>query len=388
MKALEALRQRLERDWANGELRARRLLTPEAWPLELPIGKPSGKAVSEAFEQIKQHLDTWRAVRVGEVVWQPVNYRALAEPALMPISWRLRDADEWLAAIGNTALSKEYRQLRQILAATDPRYHQLLVRQRQQVSARSAEETIRLCALADALTPGCAQGRPLRALPLVGNDSKFFERHRTLLLRLLAVRFGEEALVDGLEAFLGALDSANHWLLVVPLADGLLPFAQLRIRAAELATTPLPAQNILLVENERVWHTLPPLTDTIAVLGAGLDLAWMSAEWLRERRLAYWGDLDTWGLTMLAQARLSQPHLTPLLMDSATFEQAQTHAVVEPEPAPTTPPDGLTEVEQALYRQLLGLERGRLEQEFIPDAKVVKTLNSWHGEVTERERTR
>jgi len=57
----------------------------------------------------------------------------------------------------------------------------------------------------------------------------------------------------------------------------------------------------------------------------------LQALWLDDRALAYWGDLDTWGLSMLAMARLQRPHLKALMMDAATFSEfAPRHAVIEP----------------------------------------------------------
>jgi hypothetical protein len=158
----------------------------------------------------------------------------------------------------------------------------------------------------------------------------------------------------------------------------LLPFAQQRVRARELRDAPLPAERILLIENDRCLHLLPALPDTIAVLGSGLDLAWLCADWLRERRLAYWGDMDTWGLRMLARARTLQPHLVPLLMDQPLFERlAGTLAVPEPITAGPVPPDGLEESQRKFYAHLVAQAKGRIEQEFLPADIVSDALSRW-----------
>jgi hypothetical protein len=122
----------------------------------------------------------------------------------------------------------------------------------------------------------------------------------------------------GLEHFLDAADEGGHWLLVAPLAPGLLPFEQLRLRSSELRRTALPGRRLLVVENERSLYQLPELPDTVAALGAGLNLGWMQADWLGERAIAYWGDLDTWGLAMLADARRGQSVTQALMMDEPT----------------------------------------------------------------------
>ena len=90
------------------------------------------------------------------------------------------------------------------------------------------------------------------------------------------------------------------------------------------------------------------MQDTIAVLGAGLNLGWLAAPWLQERSVAYWGDLDTWGLHMLAIGRHHLPHLQALLMDAATFSAHQHLAVAEPVHAPNPHFSAQTPEEAAL----------------------------------------
>jgi len=378
MKTPGALREQLRRQWQNGATREQRLLDNRTWPLGLSIGKPGAAQMQQGVAAVREHIARWRRVDVGEVQWQAVAYRSLATPVDLPLKWVLRSAREWVAAMADPGIQQEYRLLSTIIAAVPPPYHPLLIRQRQQVLSRGAEETIWAATVAEALAPGCARGRPLRALSIAGCDSKFLERNRSLLIRLLALRFGEAVTDQGLERFLGAADEGEHWLLVAPLAPDLLPFEQLRLRSSELRRTPLPGRRLLVVENERSLYQLPELADTVAVLGAGLNLGWMQADWLGERAIAYWGDLDTWGLAMLADARRGQAATRALMMDELTFDAfAPQHAVVEPVCADPEPPTGLDTGEQALYRRLQGLDKGRLEQEFLPVEWVHRQLRQW-----------
>ena len=139
------------------------------------------------------------------------------------------------------------------------------------------------------------------------------------------------------------------------------------------------------MENERCLHQLPqptaqPLPSTIAVLGAGLNLGWLAAPWLQERTVAYWGDLDTWGLHMLAIARGHVPHLHALLMNAATFSAHQHLAVAEPVHAPDTVAGTWTPKEEALALHLRAQDKGRLEQEFLPAEAVHSALRAWVDE--------
>ena len=136
----------------------------------------------------------------------------------------------------------------------------------------------------------------------------------------------------------------------------------------------MPGERLLIVENESCQHQLPVLSHTIAVLGAGFDLGWTDAGWLSNKKVAYWGDIDTWGLHCLATARKFIRHLDPLLMSSEIFAQFGELAVPEPVVAGTELPEDLTQAEKSLYGRLLHEPRGRLEQEFLPEELCRTTI--------------
>lgn len=380
MKSPDELAARLARQWQSADVRVARLLQSDSWPLSVPIGRPSAKTFAEKTGLVRQHVQRWREMQVGTVVWQEVAYRAGNAPVELPISWELRTPSEWIAATGDAEIQAEYLTLGRLVQAVDPFFHHMIVRHRRLAVDRPAGEVAKASEVALVLAPGYAQGRPLRALTACHIDSKFIERNRALLIQMLDLRFDGLASELGLEPFLDAADDSDHWLLVVPLAPGLLPFRQQRVRVSELGLLPEAVSHILIVENERCLHQLPGLANTVAILGAGLNLGWMRGGWLAHKHVAYWGDMDTWGLTMLARARQALPDLTAVQMDRACFDRyAAALAVSEPVPAGAEPPEGLTVVEADFYQYLLSKERGRLEQEFLPPDLVAAALTAWHG---------
>jgi len=380
MKSPTELALRWARQWEVADTREQRLLDARSWPVSLPIGKPSAVEFTQRTTDVREHLRRWRAIGIGRVLWEPVTYRGGSEPVEVPVQWILDSPSEWAAACAEPAVRKEFERLGRLVAAADPVFHRTLVRQRHLLHDRPEAEISQAIELARVLTPGCAAGRPLRALGVCGVDSKFFERHRALIVQLLDARFDGQVSDLGLEAFLEAPDESEHWLLVAPLARGLLLFAQQRVRAREIATQPLPGSHVVIIENERCLHQLPSLPGTVAVLGAGLNLEWLFAAWLQDRGIAYWGDLDTWGLLMLSRARERQPHLKSLLMSRGLFDAlAPTSAVVESSPAGEEPPNGLTASERELYVYLRKLEKGRLEQEVVPREQVMTEFVEWRA---------
>lgn len=390
MKSPQHLATQLARAWQRADWRERQLLhAATAWPLALPIPAPTPTQFRDEGPAVAAHLQAWRVLAAqgpGQVHWQARQYQAGAAPIDIPVRWELAKPSDYLAALrvlrpaGHADVALDYQALQAVLAQVDGQFHRLLLRRMALWRGVPVGDVVTAARMALQLFPGCAAGRPLRALAVAGNDSKFFERHAALLTALLDVRFDGEASRQGLVDFLEANTDDEHWLLIAPLAPGLLPFACLRVAASELLTTPLPAGRILLVENERCLHllqALTPLADTVAILGAGLNLTWLAAPWLRDRQVAYWGDIDTWGLHMLALARGHVPQLQALLMDRATLHAHAGAAVSEPVLAPTLARNALQPEQVLLDADLRRLAQGRLEQEFLAPAWVQNAILAW-----------
>lgn len=378
MKSPSDLRRILRKQWEDANHRERRLLGyQESWPIVLSIGSPSPDLLTSQLSRVKQHIEAWRSVDTGIVLWESKRYRATGEEVRVPVRWKISKPSVWVDACGDAAMRNEFQSLARLIENSDPLFHSLLIRRRALWREKPIDEVITAGKLAMRLGPGDADGRPLRLLSLEGIDTKFFERHGGLLRSLLDARFDGEPSRLGLETFLGAPDEGDHWLLVVDLDGGLLPFDRQRVCARELRDCPLPGRNVIVIENETCSHLLPAADDTLAILGAGFDLSWLTNVSLIKKRIAYWGDIDTWGLSFLAQARSMLPEIRALMMTSEVFDQHHASAVNEPVSAAPTPPPELQPAEAALYERLLAEPHGRLEQEFLETDVVHQSVRSW-----------
>lgn len=381
MKSPGDISKDFRRKWQSADQREVLLLGEDTWPIRITIGKPSPHTFRNDAAALRAHLSAWRNVSIGHVHWEPVRYQSGAEPLDIPVFWELSTLDELaLAAEDNVTMASVLR-LQRLLAAVDVQFHRVIVRRLSLHEAQAEDDVVAMAWLATRLEPGCGMGRPLRAVGAdhPGVDTKFLERNQPLLKAFLDARFEGQCSPQGLTQFLGCVEEGEHWLLVVPLDEDLLPFARQRVRATDLAKTALPASNVLVVENEQCVHQLPRLKGTVAVLGAGLNLEWLAGAAFDGKRIAYWGDLDSWGMTMLSSARTWRPGLTALLMDEATFQSLKERAVVEPAIAGPDAPANLSPQEERLYRLMVTAERGRLEQEYLPVDCVHRALSEWRN---------
>lgn len=378
MKSPVELSVALRRHWENPALREARLLGLEnVWPVMVTIRRPSPREIRTDLDVVKQHVETWRRVTIGEVMWESIRYRVTDTAVEIPTGWKFHKPSEWIHACGDDSITREFDNLGKLVEHTAPLFHSLLVRQRSLWRGKPITEVVQACRLALVLKPGDAAGRPLRALSIEGIDTKFFERHEHLVTSLLDVRFDGMVSEIGLETFLNAYAESDHWLLVVDLDGTLLPFGKQRVRTSELREVSLPGERLLIIENESCQHQIPPVPDTVAVFGAGFDLNWAVNLKNSKKRIAYWGDIDTWGLQFLAKARESIGDLDALLMSVEIYEQFKQAAVIEPVVASDDYPLALSQSEQLLYMKLLREPRGRLEQEFISEELIRETILNW-----------
>jgi len=378
MKQPTEIATRLAQQWYKSDIREKRLLSSDGWPLRIPIGKPSAQTFVNDPLKIREHVKQWRNIKIGKVVWEETKYRESSEALEFPNVWELHNPSEWVKATNDKDVEREFFLLSTIASKVSPIFHNTIVRKRSIYRSRSAEEIILASEIAQKLTPQCASGKPLRALSVNNSDTKFIERNRQLLTEFLDILYENSVSKMGLETFLGAINEKDHWLLVIPLDKGLLPFQQQRIRSSELMTSDLPGTHLIIVENEQCRYHLPTLPNTVAILGAGLNLSWLKSEHYSEKIMAYWGDIDSWGLTMLANARALQPTLTALMMNLEFFNKyRKDYAIKEPEIASLVPPTELTAEEITLYLELLASNKGRLEQEFVPEKMVKNILVNW-----------
>lgn len=381
MKSPGEAAKELQRKWKSADQRELLLLREEAWPIRISIGTPSPSTFKNEPAALRAHLSAWRKVSVGQVHWESVRYQSGAEPLDIPVFWELSTLDELALAADHSATMASAQRMKRLLATVDVQFHRIIVRRLSLHEAQAEDDVVAMAWLATRLEPGCGMGRPLRAVGAdhPGVDTKFLERNQPLLKAFLDARFEGQCSPQGLTHFLGCVEEGEHWLLVISLDDGLLPFARQRVRALDLAKTALPASHILVVENEQCAHQLPRLESTVAILGAGLNLEWLSGAAFDEKRIGYWGDLDSWGMTMLASARTWRPGLTALMMDEATFQSFKERAVVEPAIAGPDAPTNLSSQEESLYRLMVTAERGRLEQEYLTIDCVHRALREWRN---------
>ena len=224
----------------------------------------------------------------------------------------------------------------------------------------------------------------LREVPIPGVDTKFIEQHKGILAELLdallpAGQIHTTFPPSQFERRYGfALKPLFVRLRALDLSRPLLPgITEMSVRSSEFACVAPDAGTVYVIENEISYLAFPEMADAAAVFGGGFAISGIaSTPWLKDRRIVYWGDIDTHGFVALDRLRTVVPHTESMLMDRATLLAHDDQWVRETAPT-SVPLPHLTESELALYRELIEGTHGErvlLEQERISFPMVQSAL--------------
>jgi len=375
------------REWDNRRHLLQRLTGERPFPLRLSLKPPAPAQALADMAHLQALVEQWRHwPHPQQVRWDTRQFRHLGSWQL-PVALKIESMQDLIECLGNdaVALANHWQQVMAPVQALAPALFPTLARHLDTLERMSAGDAELLARLLPQLYAGLGSGHYLRGLPLSGVDTKFVETWQPLISALLdTLHDSAITAAGGLLPWLGCRPAPKSWLLVRPLCpatqDHLGGLPLLQLDADTLTRQPLPADNILIIENRQstpgTGLGLPPLDNCIAVFGGGRNLAWMRAPWLAEKHIGYWGDIDSWGLTILGEARGYQPQLQSLMMNVDTLQRFAQFQVAETVPG-TARPGGLTSGEQRLWDVLQRTGHRRLEQERLPQDYVRRCLEAW-----------
>ena len=209
----------------------------------------------------------------------------------------------------------------------------------------------------------------IRELPIQVH-TKFIERNKGIIKELLDIIISEQVNTEATRfephfnlkydepiVRFRVLDKTISEKFFSGTNDIYLPISQFKSIGISVHT-------VYIVENKMNMLTFPLKSDSIVLWGHGFGVDILkNVEWLRSKRIFYWGDLDAHGFLILSELRKHFPQVESFLMDRETFD-----AFFENDKGVETNVVGdlyLTSKERELFEYLKAFNF-RLEQEKIP----------------------
>jgi hypothetical protein len=368
----------------------REVATGVPWqPIGLPIRRPRADDVLHRLDDVLAWVAALERDCVGRgatprlrLEYSPVTGRAVGHNEVPARAWV--DTPEQL--FGLVGGRRDVKALRDILHQVDVGLPEL----RPWVERRPAEAVAHVDVwprLQDTVAWIAAARTPelyVRQVDVAGVDTKFIETYRLVLSGLLETVLPEERVDPRWDRsdFAGRFGFRRRpdYTRLRFLAENTLlpaPISEVTLRSSELAELDPGVSTVIMVENEITYLALPPVDDAIAIFSSGFALGSVHAlTWLADKRIIYWGDIDTYGFVILNRLRARYGQVASILMDHDTLLAHRGQWVREELPS-TQPLPHLTEAESELYRDLVEDRYGehiRLEQERIRFSAVTAAL--------------
>ncbi len=351
-----------QRDWAA--------FGGEGAVLEIPLHPPTEREALTDQTAAIAWVRAWQAAGRDDSAGFLVNWGGRQWPSLgaqsVPERCVLRGANA-IAAFAGASASREWSTLRDRAAAIRGAFAAraasadiagaIRIHWRTLQSLAAADFTI-LLLVVEWLAENPASGWRIRQLPIRGIDTKWLERHRTVVESLHA------AATDRIS--LGLLDAPT--LVRVRFLDpALRPGGLCDVIAPvdELAALDIAPSVVFVFENLETMFAMPELPGAVVVHGGGYAAPRLGRiPWIQSGRVIYWGDLDSDGFAILHALRSSCSEVTSVLMDERTLLAYRDLWVPEPKAAGGTY-STLTAGEQRALERIRTEGNVRLEQERI-----------------------
>ncbi len=386
------IRDQLQKLWDRGVLLAILAGEKNIFPRRLVLKKPKSAELSTKFEQVR----TWvveldRKPHCYRLEWRTVNHRIVGSNRIPAEVW-VDTLDDALKILGKERAAKRFTDL---VALTGKRHLRLVdwLAKRPLKALEMADHWPQLLDIVDWVLAHPHSEVYLRQIDIPGVHTKFIEQNRGLLAELLDLVVPTEqidASASGVRGFCkryGFRDKPERIRFRILDSALALPFGgrdqDITLTADAFAELDISVRTVFITENEVNFLAFPQFPQAMVIFGAGYGFDSMAAaDWLKEKNIFYWGDIDTHGFAILDQLRMYFPHAVSFLMDRDTLltQRSLWGREAKQEKRNLT---RLTAREQALYDDLcndrLG-EQVRLEQEYIGYATVNAHLNSVYSE--------
>ena len=344
-------------------------------PIEVPLRGPKPSEVGDDLAAAREWVAALDAGRRDDrrytLQWQSIGGRQVGRNRL-PARAVVSSPEQAWALLGVAGAVRRFDELL-MLTHGHPRVRAWMVENPHRAIAL-APEMPRLIAAYEWLDSHRDSQRYLREISAPGVDTKFAERHRSVLAAMLDV----PATASGFAAGLGLRSKPGLVRLRPAPSLGLpAPITELAVRCEELAQLAVNPRVAVIVENEISYLSVDVPADGVVIWGRGFDVDNVGRlRWLADANIVYWGDIDTHGFAILDRLRAWHPRTRSVLMDRETLLAHADRWVSEDRPARSAL-TRLTPDEHELYSDLVGGELGdgvRLEQELIDWTWVAERL--------------
>jgi len=403
------IRLKVMRKWKNGSF-LRNILhgmygeserSKGFFPLTISFPSPSSLVLSNHFKKIKKEINLLKSSSKAvtgkgyTLHFRKVNHRTLGVQHI-PQRAVLESEEDFIACTGTSREVQTFLETARFVLASMPELYPLF-HKKPFLLLDHHRAWVQLLAVCRYFLSFPKPARFIRQLDIHGVDTKFIEQHKGILDQLLQSVLPENAWDPSVSGFarhgferkygLRFPEPLIRFRMFDPSREN-RPFSDCSIPLSGFMDLEPEVSRVFITENKINGLSFPEVEDAMVIFGLGYGIHLLKdISWLNQKKVYYWGDIDSHGFNILGQVRQWYPQTVSFLMDGATLDRFQSLAVLEPQETRFQGPvKGLTPEENRVYTSLqktLKTAHGeviinniRLEQERIPFFRVKEELDN------------
>ncbi len=373
--------QKLKKFYISGDIFKSYIEGKNILPITVKLKKITQKDITQNFTTIQKEIKKLKELNLP-LVYKEFSFKNIGSQRL-PVEVRFENLQEYLNFIAKLDEYEKFKETYQNIVKKYPSFKELFLKKPFWV-LEYHDKWKRILRVIDFMieykNPNCY----IRELSIKDVDTKFIEKHKKFLDILLSNILQKEPL-SSLSDF--AFEKRYGFKYPLPEVrfrildkNHYIPgLSDLSLTIKEFEKLNLDIKRVFIIENKITFLSFFDVSDSIVIFGSGYKISILKGiEWLKDKEIIYWGDIDEDGFAILSNLRGYFPQTKSICMDIETIEEFS-HLKVEYDKKSSIKENisNLTYKEMIVYERLKNDFYGknfRLEQERIPFEYVKKFL--------------
>ncbi len=367
------MKQKLEKFYTRGDIFKSYIASYDILPITVKLKRVTQKDISQNYTTIQKELKKLKELKLP-LVYKEFSFKSIGVQKL-PVEVRFENLEEYLNFIAKLDEYEKFKETYQNIVKKYPSLKELFLKKPFWI-LDYYDKWERILRVVDFMSKNQTPDCYIRELSIKDVDTKFIEKHKKLLDNLLSNILQKEPLKS-----LSDFSFEKKYGFKYPLSqvrfrildskyfiNGL---SDLTLNIKEFKKLDLDIKRVFIIENKVTFLSFFDIKNSIVIFGSGYKISLLkSVEWLKNKDIIYWGDIDEDGFAILSNLRGYFPQIKSIMMDIQTIEKF-IHLKVHYNKKSATKEklSNLTKDEMLVYERLKNdfyAKNFRLEQERIP----------------------
>lgn len=389
------IKAKLEKKWRNGEILRNIVEEKGLFPDRIKITAPNSNELSLEFEKAIQWIKKLKDKEKSKLGYgysleeKEINFRIVGRNPI-PIYAVIETTEDALRLLNKTTEAKIYQNIcREFFEEwrVHPNFERLkewFLKDPFRVIEKIGANSSKIILVLKWFEQNSEHFVYIRQLDIKGVDTKFIEKHQSILGELMALLLSNTDFDLSQKKFEDRFRLRKKPVLVrFRILDkdySSQVFRDITIPLEEFQSWKNTIEKVFFTENEINFLSFPALKNSIVIFGKGYGIHLLrDVQWLKNKEVYYWGDIDTHGFHILSIARGFLPNLKSFLMTEQILREHEPLWVEEDSPFLSEIKNLTLEEQDLLYKLQTDYwgSKVRLEQERIR----FKYLQEWMEQI-------